>query len=271
MDLQKNDNKNRDDQQGMNALEFAGLFQPRCQLLHPAWGIKGCRRLEDNSNHLAIWIEGPNVVAQGLVFAAMPLVFVATAQKIAMELLDMVFRDRNLGPCTKDGLHHFGITGNFLFVAAGKFSYLQIGEQALDLAIRKLAALDARGRTDAFDGGDMAQSLQPLRRERSQRAPCALEFVNLCNQRQQLRRDLNGRGFHNTGIHTGLYLIIDRKTHPFIPDYAVERLPSKRCKPKPAELSGNPRSSAARTPRLLDDRSRCRCASGGLRFLYRRR
>jgi len=41
----------------------------------------------------------------------MPLVFVATAQKIAMELLDMVFRDRNLGPGKKDGLHHFGITG----------------------------------------------------------------------------------------------------------------------------------------------------------------
>src|ERR1039458_4353760 len=151
MDLQKNDNKNRYDQQGMNALEFAGLFQPRYQLLHPARGIEWCRRLEDNSNHLAIWIEGPNIVAQGLVFAAMPLVFVATAQKIAMELLDMVFRDRNLGPVMKDGLHHFGITGNFLLVAAGKSSDLQIGQQALDLAIRELAALDARRRAEIGD------------------------------------------------------------------------------------------------------------------------
>jgi hypothetical protein len=46
-----------------------------------------------------------------------------------MELLDMVFRDRNLGPCTKDGLHHFGITGNFLAIFAQPLEKVKLAFQ----------------------------------------------------------------------------------------------------------------------------------------------
>ena len=48
---------------------------------------------------------------------------------------------------------------------------LQLGKQAVDLAVRELRALDAGRGADALDRGHLAQGLEPARRDRPERAP----------------------------------------------------------------------------------------------------
>jgi hypothetical protein len=85
-----------------------------------------------------------------------PLVLLGVAQKVAVKLLDMVFVDGNVLPGGKDGFHDSGIASYFLLVAALEFLDFQVGKQSLDLAVGQLAALDAGGGADAFDGGSNA-------------------------------------------------------------------------------------------------------------------
>ncbi len=104
----------------------------------------------------------------------------------------------------EDGFHHFRIAGDLLLLAVAEALDFQVGQQALNLVVGQLATLDACGRADAFDGGHMAQRLEALRREGAQSAPRPLELVNLTDQSQQLRGDLNGLRLHDAGIYTGL-------------------------------------------------------------------
>jgi hypothetical protein len=140
------------------------------------------------------------------------------AQKVSVKLFDMVFRNGNVSPCMEDGFHDFSIAGDFLLVAAVEALDFQVGQQALNLAVGQLAALNAGGRSDAFDGGNMAQRPQPIRRKGTKRAPGALELINLSNQSQQFRRDLYGIGFDHTRLYTRLYRIIHPNNYPIAPD-----------------------------------------------------
>ena len=97
----------------------------------------------------------------------MPVVLFAVAQKIAVELLDVVFRDRNLRPRMKDGFHDLGVSSDLLLVAGGKGFDLQIGEQALHVAVGEFAALDARRGANALDGRHAAQGAQAFGRQGS--------------------------------------------------------------------------------------------------------
>src|SRR5215831_8990432 len=73
----------------------------------------------------------------------------------------------------------------------------QIGEQRFDLLIGELDAFDASGRTDAFDGCDVAQGAQAFGGKRLQGFPAAFEFVYFGNQPQHLVRD--GQAYLQTG------------------------------------------------------------------------
>jgi hypothetical protein len=135
VDLKKHHRIDGDDEQRMKPLNFLGFPEPSDKVSHQPGCVKGRRGLEDAGNLLAGIIEGCDTVRQHLVLAAMPVVLFAVAQKIAVELLDVVFCDRNLRPRMKDGFHDLGVSSDLLLVAGGEGFDLQIGEHALYAAV----------------------------------------------------------------------------------------------------------------------------------------
>ena len=85
---------------------------------------------------------------------------------------------RDVRPGREDRLLDRGVAGHFLLVARAEGSDLQLGQQALDLAVRQPTALDPGRRADALDGGDPAQGRQSLGRRGAECLPGALELVD---------------------------------------------------------------------------------------------
>jgi hypothetical protein len=70
-------------------------------------------------------------------------VFFAVFKQIAMQLLDVVFGERDLSPGLEEQFHRFGVTGNFLLVSRCERFDLKIGEQPLHFAVGEFAAFNA--------------------------------------------------------------------------------------------------------------------------------
>lgn len=96
------------------------------------------------------------MIVLGFICAAMAFVFRRVLQQIAVQLLDMVFGQRDVCPMREDGFHDFGVAGDFLFVARCKFLRLETCEQTLDLLVAQLRALDPGRGSDTLDGCDQA-------------------------------------------------------------------------------------------------------------------
>ncbi|MBF0270251.1 MAG: hypothetical protein HQL44_16840 [Alphaproteobacteria bacterium] len=60
-----------------------------------------------------------------------------------MQLLQDILGHADVGPGMEDGLHDLGIASDLLLVACCEFLDLKIGQQLLDFAVGKIAALDA--------------------------------------------------------------------------------------------------------------------------------
>ncbi len=110
-----------------------------------------------------------------------------------MKLFDVIFGQGDCGKAFEDQLHSLGISSDFLLIPRCKGLDFQVRKQALHLAIGKLRPFDTRGRSGAFDRGDMAKCGQAVGRKPSQSAPGSLEFVQLGNERQYLACDFEGR------------------------------------------------------------------------------
>ncbi len=63
----------------------------------------------------------------------MALILRRVLQQVAVQLLDMVFGERNVLPVRKDSIHRLGVTGNFLFVPRSEVLHIKTGEQRLYL------------------------------------------------------------------------------------------------------------------------------------------
>ena len=62
-------------------------------------------------------VKGLDVVGQLLVLAAMTFVLLGMLEQNAVELPDVVLRERQLGPRLEHQLHGLGVLGDFLLVA----------------------------------------------------------------------------------------------------------------------------------------------------------
>ena len=98
-----------------------------------------------------------------------------------------------------DLFHGFRVPGHFLLIARGKGMDGKVCQQSFHVAVRKFAALNTRGGSYAFDGGHPAQGGKPFRSQSTQRLPCALEFVNLGDESEHLRGDV--QGIYRNHIH----------------------------------------------------------------------
>jgi len=198
----------------MQASLFAFLGQPADQFRHAAGRVEGCRGLEHDRDRPAVRVEGGDAVGRCLVVAAMPGVLLAMDQEIAVQLLDVVLGDGDVLPGAEDKLHDLAVSGDFLLVAGGERLDFEIGEQPLDLPVGKLAAFDAGGGADAFDGGDPSQRRQPFGGERAERALGALELVDFGDQPEDFGRDLEPVGIEEVEAHTQIYTHLHPNMHP---------------------------------------------------------
>src|SRR5690606_35820521 len=83
-------------------------------------------------------------------------------------------------------------TSDFLLIARLERLDLPVGQQALDFAIRQLAALDTGRGADALDRGNPPKCRQPIRCQRAKCTPRTLEFVYPGDQAQDVGGDLEG-------------------------------------------------------------------------------
>jgi len=76
---------------------------------------------------------------------------------------------------------------------ADKRPQANVCQQLFDLSIGEACPVDTGRGTDAFDRGDTPEAGQPLRRNPADRTPSILEIVDFGDQRQDFRRDPDGR------------------------------------------------------------------------------
>src|ERR1700681_2803115 len=79
------------------------------EFLHSSWRLKSRSRLKHNAQHLAIGTTAFHVGWHFLVMAPMVPILAAVFEKNAVELLDVVFRERDGLETLKDHAHLIGI------------------------------------------------------------------------------------------------------------------------------------------------------------------
>ena len=143
VDLEEHHHPDADQQQGVQSPGAALVVEPGHQFGHEPRRVERGGGLEHHADLIAVRIERDDAVGRRLVVAAMPGVFVAVDEQVAMELLDVVLGQGDLRPRREHQLHHGGIAGPLLLVAGG--------------------------RPDALDGGHPAQRDESVRGECAQR------------------------------------------------------------------------------------------------------
>jgi hypothetical protein len=140
-------------------------------------------RLKRHGKARATWytvrVDGDNVIAQFLVSAAMVLVLLAVTEQGLVELVDMVFRQAQIFIGLEHQVHCLGVARDLLLVAGREGLHFDVGEKRFDLSIGELCSFNAGGRTDAFDGRDLAQGFQAIWRQGFEGVPTPLELINL--------------------------------------------------------------------------------------------
>lgn len=196
MDGEEDDDEAAYEQQRVQGALAVGLDEPGDECLHLARRIERRGGLEDNADLFAIRIEGGDVIRQCLVMAAMAGVLGAVTQEVLMELADHVFRDGDLLEGIEHLIHDIGVTGDLLLIACLELGDVQSAKQILDLAVGELRALNAGGRADTLDGGDLAQRSEFLRRKAANHAPLPFELVQLGDDAEDLGCDAENGGQH---------------------------------------------------------------------------
>jgi len=87
---------------------------------------------------------------------AVALVLLTVAKKVEVQPTDVVLAERDRTVRADDEIDRLGVARDLLLVARGESADADAAQKRLDLVVGERAALDARGRADALDGGDLA-------------------------------------------------------------------------------------------------------------------
>src|SRR5262249_30173168 len=105
-----------------------------------------------------------------------------------MKLLHVIFCKRHFPPRIENQLGCLRITGHLLLISCSKGAKIEVRQQNVHLAIRKLGPFDPSRSSDGFHGGDVAQGGQTVGSEASESLPSPLKLIDLSNQSQEVRR-----------------------------------------------------------------------------------
>src|SRR5580698_5946352 len=137
----------------MLAFLLYGLIEPLDEILHPSCRFKRCGGLKHHTQTLAVRSECLDMVRHFLVVPAMLFILGAVFQEHAVQLLDVIFSQRDSVMTIEDHFHRVCVTRYFLLVATGKRLGFHPGEQLLYFRIGESGTFDTRGRTGAFNRG----------------------------------------------------------------------------------------------------------------------
>ena len=90
----------------------------------------------------------------------------------------------------EDHAHRVSVAGRFLLILASERSFRRPGRSFSTSASLSLAPFDARGRFDAFKGGDLSQARQFFRGECLDDGPATLKLVDFGNKVNSFWDDL---------------------------------------------------------------------------------
>ena len=102
------------------------LVRPPDKFFHLPGRLEGRGRLEDDADFSPLPVISNDVVRQLLVLAAVVLVLGAEFQHLRVELLDVVFRERQVFPRAEDHVHRLGVAGDLLLVARPEVASLKV-------------------------------------------------------------------------------------------------------------------------------------------------
>ena len=178
------------------------LPRPCHQLRHLKRGIKRACGFKNNPQRFATWPKRFHLIGQFFVIASVCFVFFAVLKQNAVQLLDVIFRQRQVVIVCENRLHESGVPRHLLLVAGGKGAYFHAAQQCVHLGVGQTYPFNARGRTDAFNGCDAAQGRQPLRGDLAKCPPCPFELINTGDKTQHFLRGAKIRRgkFHNEGL-----------------------------------------------------------------------
>jgi hypothetical protein len=103
-----------------------------------------------------------------------------------MQLLDVIFIQRNVPPGIEDELRGLGISGDLLFVSRLERSQVQVRKQQIHFAIGESRALDSSRRTNGLHCRNLSQRRQPIRCKGTERLPGSFELVDLADKAEQV-------------------------------------------------------------------------------------
>src|SRR5215472_8394785 len=123
MDGQEHHNENPNQYQRMLRFFADRLIEPIDEFLHPAGRLERRCRFKHNTQTLAIWTKGLDMVRHFFVVSAMLLILAAVFEKNAVELLDVVGDGYGL-ETLENHVHRIGVASDFLLVPAReRFSF----------------------------------------------------------------------------------------------------------------------------------------------------
>jgi hypothetical protein len=124
----------------------------------------------------------------------------AVAKQVTVQLADMVLAERDRTVRVDDEIDGLGVARDLLLIARGETADADPAEKRLDLVVGERAALDARGRADALDGGDLAERVQPVGRKRARCPPGAAELLDAGQEPQHAGGELGRSGREHSHI-----------------------------------------------------------------------
>jgi hypothetical protein len=152
-----------------------------------------------------MFVERFDVVGQFLVITAVTLVTLRKLQQHSVQLLDMIFGERNVRPRIEDHFRCLCIARNFLFISRCKRTQIEIREQGVDFRIGQFRAFNSCGCSDRFHRRHPSQGCEPIGRKIPEGLPGSFKFVDLSDEPEQVRRERGVLEGMKGGSHTRKY------------------------------------------------------------------
>jgi hypothetical protein len=125
-----------------------------------------------------------------------------------VELLDVILGQWNIGPGIEDHLGRFRVAGNLLFISRLEGTQIKIRQKQVHLNVSQCRAFNSRGCADGFHSCYALEGCKAVGRKIPERFPRALEFIDLADQSEKVRRERRVlEGIDGGATHTRKYTL----------------------------------------------------------------
>ena len=94
------------------------IVHPRHKFIHQPRRIERRRRVKHDADLHTVLIKSDNIVRMSFVLPPVMSVLLAVTHQDLVQLLDVIFVERNVLPRAEHQIHQLGVTGDFLLIAS---------------------------------------------------------------------------------------------------------------------------------------------------------